>query len=278
MLNYQYKFESLSSESNLDLKLYYCGTEACAPNHCWGPGLKDHYKIHYIYSGKGTFETNGQTYHLESGQGFLIYPNSLATYKADDKNPWTYSWVAFNGRYAEMYLNQTGLSQEHPVFFCDNDDLLKDCFNQIFDACKTQQTNDLRLISSLYLFLALIKEGSGLDSSRQKTVKPRDFYIQRALEFIQTNYSRSLCIHEMAEHLSLNRNYMTKIFKEAVGMTPQTYLINYRMDKACELMKDSYLTIGEISNSVGYSDQLLFSRMFKKFLGISPRNYRNQNI
>ncbi|ADL52280.1 AraC family transcriptional regulator [Clostridium cellulovorans] len=275
MWHCQYIIDTSAEASNLDLMLYYCGKETCIPNHTWMPNLKERFLIHYIFSGKGSFEINGYTYNLESGQGFLISPGDIATYKADDKDPWTYAWVEFNGRLSEKFLHQIGLSSKTPVFSCKKKDLLEASFQYIFDACKKSRNNNLLILSSLYHFLAMIHEASAPEQTEKNTEKLKDYYIHQAMIFIEKNYYRNLCISEMAKYLSLNRNYMSTLFKESVGITPQAYLINYRMDKAKELMKNSSLTIGEISSLVGYNDPLMFSRMFKKLFGIPPKNYRN---
>jgi AraC-like DNA-binding protein len=87
------------------------------------------------------------------------------------------------------------------------------------------------------------------------------------------NYSGSISISRISESIGINRKYFSKIFKEAVGSAPIEYLINYRLTKACELMQNKTLTVGEIARSVGYDDQLLFSRIFKKYKGCSPNYY-----
>lgn len=81
----------------------------------------------------------------------------------------------------------------------------------------------------------------------------------------------------MAEVCGINRSYFGKVFKEALGKTPQEFLINYRMAKAAELLKLTKLSIGDISNAVGYENQLHFSRAFKSIYGKSPRDWRNEN-
>lgn len=69
----------------------------------------------------------------------------------------------------------------------------------------------------------------------------------------------------------------TYFFKEALGKSPQEFLMSYRMIKAAELLKLTRLSIRDISNAVGYTNQLHFSRAFKKIYGLSPREWRNQN-
>lgn len=276
MVHCQYILNPSSKEYDMDLRLLYCGKESCAPNYTWVPNLKDRFLIHFIFSGKGTFHVNGITYNLGINQGFLICPSDMAYYTADGENPWTYAWVEFNGDFADKYLKQIGLSQDQPVFSCKKETLIHKAFENIFDACKLKRNTDLLIQSSLYYLLAMIDESSYSDYPPENASQPKDYYIQQAMLFIEKNHSRDLSISEIADFLSLNRNYMTKIFKEAVGLTPKAYLINYRMRKAASLMNNSFLTIGEISNLVGYSDPLLFSRMFKKIIGLSPRAYRNR--
>ena len=81
----------------------------------------------------------------------------------------------------------------------------------------------------------------------------------------------------MAKVCGLNRSYFGKIFKRATGRTPQQFLLTYRMIKATELLKLTKLSIGDISNAVGYANQLHFSRAFKNLYGKAPREWRNEN-
>ena len=84
-------------------------------------------------------------------------------------------------------------------------------------------------------------------------------------------------MEDIAAFCNLNRSYFGKIFRDAVGKSPQEFLISYRMTKAAELLKLTELTIKDIGNAVGYPSQLHFSRAFKKTYGISPREWRSEN-
>ena len=76
----------------------------------------------------------------------------------------------------------------------------------------------------------------------------------------------------------MNRSYFGKIFKEALGKSPQEFLLNYRMVKAAELLKLTKLSVGDISSAVGYDNQLHFSRAFKSIYGISPKKWRTEQL
>lgn len=261
--------------NNLDLKLYYCGTQDCSPNHSWGPAIKEHFKIHYIHKGKGTFRLGNKTYHLEEGQGFLICPNVIAYYKADDKEPWSYSWCAFDGINAEAYLKRANLTNDNPIFEYNKDNKINKCFEEMIQATNSEKSSDLRLQSLLYLFLATIIDETVLDSFYEETKTNKNLYINKAIDFIHINYSRKIRVSEVAKFISLDRKYISKLFKDIVGVTIQDYLISFRINKAKEMMKDKQLSIGDISRSVGYDNPLIFSKIFKKVNGMSPSKYRD---
>ena len=94
-----------------DLRMVFCGREACKPLHSWGPVVRPTWIIHYILDGKGIFKTDAQTWHLHERQGFLIEPETQTFYQADAKEPWTYCWIGFEGSMAPMLVEELGLGE-----------------------------------------------------------------------------------------------------------------------------------------------------------------------
>lgn len=95
--------------------LYQCGFQHCAPLHSFGPAIRDHYLIHCVLSGKGTFQVGERKFPLSAGQGFLIHPDISTTYTADATDPWYYCWVGFGGDGCAAIMSQCGLSLEQPI-------------------------------------------------------------------------------------------------------------------------------------------------------------------
>ncbi len=91
------RYDNSSTPKDYDLMVYHYGHEKCKSEHYW-TGVRDHYLLHYIISGRGTFIYNNESYHLREGQGFLICPNTLSYYRAHKDEPWEYCWVGFHGR------------------------------------------------------------------------------------------------------------------------------------------------------------------------------------
>ena len=92
--------------NNIELSIFNCGIERCAPGQTWGPGIRDHYLIHLVLSGKGVFEVGGRTWEVSQGQLFFARPSQLIRYTADEQQPWEYSWVGFNGACAHKLAAQ----------------------------------------------------------------------------------------------------------------------------------------------------------------------------
>lgn len=266
----------ISEPGNTDLNMYRCGMEDCSGGHSWGPAVRDHYIIHYVLGGKGIFQADGASYQLEKNDGFLICPNKIVYYRADPQEPWSYAWVGFNGFKAEAYLNQAGLGAAHPVFNYCFDASLKDCLVRMIETKGLNKGREVRLIGLLYEFLSILIETAGNGRSPEKGSNKREGYIKKALEYIHMNYSRKINVAEVARYIGLDRSYLYSLFMEYLKASPQDFIISFRLEKACELMGNSSLSIGDISRSVGYEDPLLFSRVFKKEKGISPREYRKQ--
>ena len=82
---------------------------------------------------------------------------------------------------------------------------------------------------------------------------------------------------QLADYIGINRSYFTAIFKKLVGVSPQEYLLSYRMEESMKLLTECDLPIKTIAASVGYDNPLTFSKIFKNRFGCSPQNYRKEH-
>ncbi len=269
------RFYVFQDERFVDLNLYQFGWEHCRPMHQFGPAVRNHFLFHYILSGTGKLETSGQTFFLKPGQGFLLCPGQISTYYADREDPWTYTWVEFDGMRARECMTLAGLSETQPVYSPKpGSNRVQEFMAALLD---NHEKSPIRQIG-----LGMILLDEIVQSSRTKiesgNKRLRDFYIKEAMGFIDQNYQRDVSVEEIAAASGLNRSYFGKLFKETMGFSPQQYLIQYRMTKAAELLKGSRIPVGEVARSVGYENQLHFSRAFKNTYGISPSQYRAKHF
>ncbi len=274
-------FSVFPNETFIDLSLYQFGWERCAPAHSFGPATRSHYLFHYVISGTGSLladdsEGNTKTYHIKSGQGFMIFPGQINTYTADKQLPWEYTWIEFDGLRVKEAIELAGLSPDAPIYHSRSHDLRETMMQEMLYIERHKDMPPFHLLGHLYLFFdALTRSASTMRLSSGG--KLRDFYVHEALAFIEQNFQNDISVEDIAENCGLNRSYFGKIFKNTIGKTPQEFLLNYRMTKAAELLKLTRLSIGDISKAVGYDNQLHFSRAFKNIYLISPREWRNKN-
>lgn len=273
-------FSVFPNESFFDLSLFQFGREKCSPAHSFGPAARNHYLFHYVISGTGKLmaeDSSGITreYSIKSMQGFMIFPDQVTTYIADKDMPWEYVWVEFDGLRAKAIVEASGFSLDNPVYKARSKDLREEMMKEMNYIAENGSSSPFHLIGHLYLFIDyLTRSTEGIKVHHVS--KLREFYIHEALEYIEHNFQNNISIEDIADVCGLNRSYFGKIFKEAVGKSPQDFLLNYRMVKAAELLKLTKLSVGDISSAVGYDNQMHFSRAFKNVYGVSPRQWRTE--
>ncbi|WP_254450244.1 AraC family transcriptional regulator [Cohnella herbarum] len=256
-----------------DLYLQYWGKEHCVPGHAVGPGIKETYKIHFIHQGQGVVRVGEREYRLSAGQAFLIYPHTVTYYAADERDPWTYSWIGFYGAQVPSIIARTALTPECPVFPMDVR-TMPDLYDRLTEAMCREDSGGIRRQAMLYEFLSTLVEVMPREAKGPVSGKKQDEYVHRSMEFIHSHYGDDISVRQLAGVLGLDRKYLSVIFKESVGVPPRQYLLQYRMDKACELLGKGIYSVGEVARSVGYQDALQFSKMFKQIKGVSPKHYR----
>ena len=268
-----YKLE-FAGEQTGSLYVNCCGLSQTEGLHSFGPALKPHYLVHYILSGKGRFLTGGKEYPLETGYGFLITPDELAFYQADEQDPWTYVWVGFSGTRAAEYLSNIGLSVGHPVFRSDASEELYRIVKDMMEHNTFGLSNDLRRNGQLGIFLSVIAEGTEVDQKNE--ADKANTYVRKAVAFIQSNYCNPVKVTDVADYVCINRSYLYTLLQNSMGMSPQQFLTTFRITKATELLQLTSLSIESIALSCGYHDPLVFTKAFKQMKKMSPTAYRRE--
>ena len=267
------KFHMFRDERFIDLNLYQFGWERTDPCHAYGPHIRNHYLFHYVISGKGKLFANEEVYDIGPRQGFLIVPGQITTYRADEQEPWEYTWLEFDVLRAYESIQAAGISGVKPVYTAAGREAGQRLQDEMLYIVNHGDADPIHLIGHGFLFLEQLAACSATRRYFGER-RLRDFYMREALSFIDQNYQNDISIEDIAAVCGLNRSYFGKIFRDTVGESPQEYLLHYRMARAAQLLKETKQPIGEIAPQVGYANQLHFSRAFKNVHGVSPREYR----
>lgn len=267
-----YKLE-FAGEQTGSLYVNCCGLSQTEGLHSFGPALKPHYLVHYILSGKGRFSIGGKEYPLEAGYGFLITPDELAFYQADEDDPWTYVWVGFSGTQAAEYIGNIGLSVRQPIFKSDESEELYRIVKDMMEHNTFGLSHDLRRNGQLGVFLSIIANGTQVAENEEDRA---NIYVRKAVSFIQSNYCNPIKVTDVANYVCINRSYLYTLFHNSMGMSPQQFLAAFRITKASELLQLTALPVESIALSCGYQDPLVFTKAFKQMKKMSPTSYRKQ--
>lgn len=261
--------------TQMELVLLFYGWEACDPAHYWGPGVRDSYIVHYVHEGRGTVYMGEREYPLSEGQGFLILPDTVIHYEADAEEPWTYSWFGFRGVQAKAFMQRAQLSEEHPVFTAHEPNLMATLYDEMLQAgTSSLPGGDVMHQSLLYRLMAALIASSPIKEEDNPLLSTKETYIRQAVRFIENRYSQRTSILDIAQAVGLDRTYLSGLFKERYGKSLQAFFLEYRMNRAAELLRNPMLSVSEVAHSVGYTDPLLFSKMFKRVTGVSPKGSR----
>lgn len=274
------RFRSLEDlqRDSADLCLVYCGWEYCDPGYRYGPNKRTSYVLHIVRSGKGTLEINDQKYELGEGDAFLIGPEIEAWYEADRQDPWSYMWIGFTGYRAQEYAEHAGFSAQVPFREVKCGKKLNQYIDGMLEAHQVCYEDELKRNGYLMLFFAALMEDYNRMEPKMESQHnyPGKVYVKHAMEYIACHYREKIKINELAAYIGVNRSYLTSSFKKTIGCSPQEYLIDLRMEKAKDMLRNTTMQINAVAAAVGYTDQLAFSKIFKQRCKVSPRDYRAQ--
>lgn len=261
-----------------DLYLVHCGIQQCPPGYTYNHKIPNEFHLHFVLGGAGTLVIDGSTYHLKTDDIFVIPKGHPIEYYADSENPWEYMWITFDGVMAETYLNYAGITGQNPVSHSQtpNQHYLP-MIQKILDTNQLTFANEIKRVGYLYEILStLIEVQSSLRSSKRNQYDYSiDTYVDYALQYIKINYDH-IRVQDIADYIGINRSYLTSIFKKKLNVSPQEYLLRFKLNIAAQQLSDTAHSIQDIAGGIGYSNPLTFSKIFKQEYGISPKHFREE--
>ena len=262
--------------SSKDLYLVSCGWEKCGATHSYGPAVRNYYMLHFILKGQGHYYLNNKHYKLNENQCFLTEPGTVTLYRAEPTNPWTYTWICFNGDYVPHLLKQSNLNTDNPIINLSCNQTIYEIIKEMLSYHQLTPANECYLQSKLYLIFAKLHEA--LQSVYNKVELNNNFYVTKAIEYIEKNTFTNLSVNDIARYLNISRSHLYALFKQELNTSPQQFLTNAKIANARELLSKTKIPIYSVALSCGYKNAFAFSRAFKQVTNISPREYRQHYL
>ena len=263
---------SFNSKSSFDYPILVNTTgyyEAVYSFESYNPLGRDDYYLIYVVEGELFLDMPNFTQAIGKGTAFIIPPKHM--YKYSGNSSTRYLFAHFTGSYVVGFLKECGFDTLPCILENDFSKELYGKFGLMIDTfLRNDRLSTQKCACMLQEILISIYEGS-LDKADSSPLKT-------SLKYIHGFFTDKISIPYLAglENLS-NSRYVT-VFKSQTGKSPNEYIIELRLQLAKGLLNNTNMSIKQISQRVGYADQYFFSRIFKKYLGISPQKYREHSL
>lgn len=242
------------------------------PFTTWRPKGRHDYYLMYLYQGTLDIRYNGTAHTIQPGDLVFYSPGQETFYRKMDQSEMIYYWIHFTG-YGASTLMKACRFCDSTVYTVGISRPVLELFHRLFENFLFHDRYVLHATSAL-LGNIMVQLGRGRDEQTGSVSQSRLNRISRSLDFIHQHYSHPLSIGQLAkiEHLSTSR--YSALFHQCMGQSPQSFIINLRMQMAVEMILKTDLSIKQIAQMVGYEDQLYFSRLFRSRKGVPPSRYR----
>ena len=234
-------------------------------------GRRD-YQLLYVHSGCGHFFWDDKDCLVPSGRIVLYRPGEYQHYEYRIEDASEVYWIHFTGSGVEKELSDMGLKDSGTFAVNGNDEYVR-IFDSIIQELQFKELHFDDMVASYFKELLCLFSRKLLE--RTPVYFPRTKEVEDAVSFFNTHFNQRLSLSEYAAQQNMSLCWFTRIFRRQMGVSPQRYLMEIRMNNACELL-GSGIDIAEASDMVGYEDACYFSRIFKKYTGYSPREYQKR--
>ena len=233
----------------------------------------DSWLLVFTISGKGHLKAGLRDYELTPDNIALVAPGTLTDFSGSKHSSWNFYWVVFqcadNWRpYLQWPQSGPGVCQLEGASesFAAVERNLSQLYNNYVESGPLKMELDHNLLEQL-----LLRCAACLPRESNRKMDPR-VHVARA--YIDEHYTADIVLADVAAASNISSSRLSGLFKKETGSSVMAYRNELRLVKAAQLLLHSNLRIADIGDRVGYSEQAFFSRIFRKHLGMSPRQYR----
>jgi AraC-like DNA-binding protein len=230
----------------------------------------DHLLI-YCSDGQAFLNLNGEAFTISAGDLVLLPAGASHRYTADPANPWTIHWVHYTGPLADAFTGHMGFDRQTPVLYIGRQPRLLVDFNGLLSVRQTGfRTSGLIHVANrlrqLLAAIPMIAEHSEQDAGPDLEVLN---------SYMRENLEQRLTLEQLADLAGLSPAHFATRYRKRTGISPIQHFLRLKVERSCQLLDSTTLPFAAISRQLGYDDAYYFSRLFKKIMGKSPRDYRH---
>lgn len=249
----------------------------------------DFTELAYILSGKGKYLVDGKEYDVEAGDLVICNPGVKHTHVVANLKEPTIEFISgfSDFHFKNMAPNSIELGDGSCIVHMSAElkqEISMHCYAMIAEKESNQIGRYFMFKTHLMQMLLLVmREISEVENTEQKGCNfesyNKSYAVNRIINYLNENYEHKISLEQIAHNIYLSPVYISKIFKEETGESPINYLIKIRLEKAKDILLNSDSgSIKSIANQVGYDDVYHFSKLFKKYYGVSPLYYKKRSM
>ena len=236
--------------------------------------ISDEFLIKFCISGSGWFKTEGVEYKIGKGDIIISRKDVVHKYGADEADPWSIYWAYFCGSSALSYYNWIFSLHNRHVFNIGNDNKIEECFCEMYSILEKgyAQRNMIHASNLLKYLLSLLISGGNSGSNRNV----REWELEAIVKYMMNNINNVLVLDDLVEKYGTSKDHFIRSFYKKYGYTPMDYFNRMKIQKSCELLVTSNMSISHVAENLGFADAYYFSRLFRQKMNTSPREYRKK--
>lgn len=259
-------FDFLEQEFNISF-LGYNNFKFIKPIHHYR--TQTFYTLHLVLEGSGTLLVEDIEYKPKQGDLFFIPPGIRFCYYPDNDHPWNYIWFELHGKNVLPYIEKMGFGKNNHLVSCVDFPDISMTLEQIF--LSHQKQIPVGYYQILSVFFHLLAANNSVQGQKNADIIDD---ITRYIRHHSLNHA--LSIPELCRTFHISQSYLCKLFRDTHQCSPKNYIIATRIQNACKFLETTSLSVKEIAFSVGYTDEIHFMKTFKKMIGKTPTEYRQE--
>jgi len=227
----------------------------------------------YCLSGLGQLQLEDKEFKVDKGSAILIPPNQPHVYFADRQDPWSIFWIHFSGTQVSEVSTALSENPGNPVVHVPDTRLVLQAFEEVY-ACLNYNYSDSGLLSMSSKLMNLFSIIRLHRRHRHPRRQAAENSVLSTIKFMRQHLDMNLTLDDLAAQSGQSIPYYCRRFKEGTDQSPMSYFIHLKLQKACELLIQTDLSVKDVAEELGYKDPYYFSRLFKKIQGCAPSQYR----
>ncbi|PHR94836.1 MAG: AraC family transcriptional regulator [Leeuwenhoekiella sp.] len=230
------------------------------------------YILLYCTEGRGVVEIKNSRYEISPNTYIILPPNISHHYSSSIEEPWTIYWVHFLGKKADILYKKFLTSNKPEIKSIPRSENRLQNFFKIMHFLEIgfeSQNVEIAFINLYHLVASLIYQENANPSQF------KDDTVSKSIEFLNQNLQKNLKVESLAAQQNLSVSRYSELFKKKTGYSPIQYFNKLKIQKSCQFLYFTDMTMKEICSKIGYDDPYYYSRAFKKLMGMPPSKYRS---